>query len=398
MARNPISVFKRPTSKKGQFRYYIKLWDETQGGYSSPRSASSIIHELNLDEKLFPTTSRTGAFLIGQELLKSGGLITRKSDPLFADYCDSIWNYDSSPYIKSKLSRGLKIGKEHAFHNAAYITNYVRPAFPALKLKAVKPFMLEAFVFGLKKDSGLGNRSINAIIDAMRTPLIEAMRLGHIFNNPSLCLQKMGNDTAEKGIPSDCDIQAIFALSGIDARIRCAIMLGVVLGLRLGEVQALKLTDIQGDKLKVSCSWGKIEGLKDTKSGKTRIVPLPAIIKTAMLTLANINPHGTDSFLMYGANAEKPLDVRAIERGFYKVLSEIGIDENKRRERNLSFHSLRHFNNTCLRGAVPDETLRKLTGHSTEAMTDRYDHTTEADLVSLARAQETRILPFIKTA
>jgi integrase len=57
---------------------------------------------------------------------------------------------------------------------------------------------------------------------------------------------------------------------------------------------------------------------------------------------------------------------------------------------------LRHFANAELRGAVPDETLRKLTGHSTEAMTDHYDHTTEADLAALAKAQEQRILPFVK--
>jgi hypothetical protein len=31
-------------------------------------------------------------------------------------------------------------------------------------------------------------------------------------------------------------------------------------------------------------------------------------------------------------------------------------------------------------------------------MTDHYDHTTEADLEALAKAQEARIVPFIRTA
>jgi integrase len=64
--------------------------------------------------------------------------------------------------------------------------------------------------------------------------------------------------------------------------------------------------------------------------------------------------------------------------------------------RNITFHSLRHFANAQLRGAVPDETLRKLTGHATGAMTDHYDHTTEGDLEVLAEAQEKRILKKIR--
>lgn len=397
MSRKPVSIFKRPTSKKGQFRYYLKLWDEVRASYSAPRSAHSIVLELGLDERKFPSTSRTGALLIGQELLKRGGVLTRKNDPLFADYCASIWDWETSPYIQGKLARGQRIGKEHALHCAAYIKNHVRPAFPSLRLSAVRSFMLENFVLTLKKESGLGNRSINAIIDAMRTPLNEAVRLGLIPSNPASALQKMGNDTAEKGIPTDEEIRNLFALP-LDDRIHCAILLGAVCGLRIGEIQALKPGSIEGNALRIVFSWGKIEGLKSTKTGKSRIVPLPLLVRNALFNLAKMNPHGQDGFFMYGIIPDKPLDVRAIERGFYKALEAIGINEDERKERNLSFHSLRHFANARLRGAVPDETLRKLTGHSTEAMTDHYDHTTEADLAALAKAQEARILPFIKTA
>jgi hypothetical protein len=60
MTRKPISVFKRPTTKKGQFRYYIKLWNENTGAYSTPRSATSVALELGLNEKKYPPTSKTG--------------------------------------------------------------------------------------------------------------------------------------------------------------------------------------------------------------------------------------------------------------------------------------------------------------------------------------------------
>jgi len=409
MARKPVSVFKRPTTKKGQFRYYIKVWDENKGRYSSPRSAISIARELGLDEKRYPPTSRTGALLIGQELLKRGGILSKKSDPLFADYCASIWDWDTSPYIQGRIARGLRIGKEHAKHCASYIEHYVRPAFPSLKLSALRPYMLESFVLSLKKNSGLRNRSINAIIDAIRTPLKEAVRLGLIAVDPSASLQKLSNDRRVKGIPTEEELSAILALD-LDLRIRCAILLGAVCRLRLGEIQALKLEHIKDNTLHIIASWGKIDGLKETKTGRSRIVPLPVIIKDALLELSQKNPHGPDGFLIYGFRPDAPLDCRAIERGFDHALVKLILGEKYAnasreekaaalrtwRERNITFHSLRHFANAALRGSVPDETLRKLTGHSTEAMTNHYDHTTKSDLEALAEAQEKRILPLIK--
>ena len=118
------------------------------------------------------------------------------------------------------------------------------------------------------------------------------------------------------------------------------------------------------------------------------------MIHEALVELEVINPHGPGHFLMYGTLAASPLDVRAIERMFYTALRQIGIDEKIRVARAISFHSLRHWSNATLRGTVSDTKLRLLTGHSTEAMTNRYDHATAADLADLRAAQEAKIVPF----
>jgi hypothetical protein len=81
MARKPVSVFRRPMSRAGQFRYYIQLRNAESGAYSVPRSAASVVQELELDEKAFPSTSRTGALLIGEELRRRGGAVPRKGLP-----------------------------------------------------------------------------------------------------------------------------------------------------------------------------------------------------------------------------------------------------------------------------------------------------------------------------
>lgn len=411
MARNPISVFKRPTAKKGKATYYIKLWDEKCGVYTTPRAAASIIKELHLDPRVFSPTSRTGALLIGQELLRQSGAVLEKSSDLFADYCTKFWDWDTSDYILGHIARGLRIGKEYVAQNASYVKNYIRPAFPAMKLRDIRPYHLESFILSLKKEGKIRNKSINAILASMRLPLKEAARLGHIPSDPGAYIRKLGNDRREKGIPTTEELTAILALN-LDLRIRACILLGSVCGLRLGEVQALKLSNINENTLKINASWGKKEGYKTTKNGISRIVPLPEIVKDALSELEKTNPHGADHYLIYGLKPDAPLDRAAIGRAFKKTLVRITLGEKYSKStkkekndalklwetRNVTFHSLRHFTNAELRGSVPDATLRKLTGHLTEEMTDHYDHTTDEDIAALAKAQECRIIPFIKSA
>jgi len=407
MARKPVSVFKRPTQKKGQFRYYVKIWDETRGEYTQ-LSAASILKELRLDEKRFSPTSRTGALLIGQEFLKRGRNIDNRSNPLLSDFCASVWNWDTSPYIQGKIARGLRIGRQHAKTCASFIKNYIQPAFPALTLSALRPYHVETFILGLKKTSTLGNRSINAVLDALNTPLKEAARLGLIESNPAARIVKLAIQKREKGIPKEDELRAVLSLPNIDLRIQAAMELGAVCGLRLGEIQALKMEDIENDILHVRHSWSKMDGLKTTKTGKDRIVPLPEVVKRDLIALSEESPYGSQGFLMYGLLHDSPLDCRVIERGFDEALVRVSLGDSygtaardekdaalaSWKARNITFHSLRHFANAHLRGAVSDETLRKLTGHTTEEMTNHYDHTTEADLKALALAQESRILPF----
>lgn len=410
MARRPVSVFKRPTTKRGQHRYYLKLWDAARGVYEVPRSAASVVQELGLDSKAFPPTSRAGALLIGEELKRRGGQTARKASPLLADYCAEFWSWENSPYIQGKLARGQRIGREYVSHNAAYIETYVRPAFPSVRLSAVRPFMLEDFTLELKRDSGLGNRSINAILSALTVPLHEAARLGLTETDPAASLRLLGNDTREKGIPTEEEVRGLLSLPGLDPRIRAAIMLGTACALRLGEVQALRREDIGEKTLTVAHSWAKKEGMKGTKTNRVRVVPLPHVVRVELLALDTANPHGRGGFLFYGLGPEAPLDCRALERGFDQALVRVALgekyDDAKPEElrtaletwkaRRVTYHSLRHWANAMLRGSVSDEKLHLLTGHSTEAMSARYDHTTEADLSELREAQEARILPFIE--
>jgi integrase len=66
----------------------------------------------------------------------------------------------------------------------------------------------------------------------------------------------------------------------------------------------------------------------------------------------------------------------AIHDSFYRALAAKGIKEEEREKRNITFHSWRHFlNSQLLVNGVNEAKTRKITGHSTAAMTLSITHT-----------------------
>jgi len=431
MARKSSIVFKRATTKKNRFAYYIQLLDAESGTYATARSAAMIARELHLDPKEYPPTSRTGAEAIGREATKRLGLDgpATQADPLFADYCASFWTWDTSTYIAAQLARGFRIGKEYCQHNLSYIERFVRPAFPKVKLSAVQAYELEDFAYALKKTTTLHNASINRLIACMAVPLGEAFRRRLIKTNIGASIRPLANDSEPRGIPTESEMLALLSMTGLDPRVRAAVFLGAACALRLGEIQAIQPAAIGATSLTVAHSWGKVEGLKSTKTNSVRIVPLPKAVREALLELMESNPHEDARFVFYGDKADAPLDNRWIERGFDEALVRVTLGQAADapgdrlsgetmpvykarclarrtskadalaswKARRITFHSLRHWSNSRLRGAVTDEKLRKLTGHSTAKMTEHYDHALEEDMRALAGAQDARIVPFFGT-
>jgi integrase len=90
----------------------------------------------------------------------------------------------------------------------------------------------------------------------------------------------------------------------------------------------------------------------------------------------------------WGQSGDVPLTKTAILKGFKAALARIEIPEAEKVRRVLLFHSHRHSLNTWLRGKVPDEQLRRVTGHKTLAILDNYDHPAPEQLKDVAAVQE----------
>ena len=97
---------------------------------------------------------------------------------------------------------------------------------------------------------------------------------------------------------------------------------------------------------------------------------------------------GPNDFVFCSGDPAKPIDHKTIYEVLYKAFAAIGITEGERRRRNITFHGWRHYLNTYMRGKVADAKLRRVTGHKTEVMTERYTNFRLEDFDDLAKCQE----------
>ena len=101
---------------------------------------------------------------------------------------------------------------------------------------------------------------------------------------------------------------------------------------------------------------------------KIRVVPIPEnIIPILKKYILEINAKPDDFvFQRYG----QPIRKHLAEKWFNRALEESGIETEGRK---LTPHSLRFTYITRMRREVPGETVRKIAGHNSMAMTDYYD-------------------------
>ena len=154
-------------------------------------------------------------------------------------------------------------------------------------------------------------------------------------------------------------------------------------GLRIGEVCALKIKDIDFKQGLINVSktlyrtrtrFGKTEIIiSNTKNKRQRYVPIPKELMIDLRTYIDSMPDemkGPDCFL-FTNNRGNPIEPRRLLCHFKMLLQEAGL-------KNMRFHNLRHtFATRCLECGIELKIVSKVLGHSTIQITaDLYTHVT----------------------
>jgi integrase len=300
-------------------------------------------------------------------------------------YLEAFWE-DSGSYATGKRMHEESLSLQYLYNNRLNVSKHIKPYFETLPkvltIDTVKAGHIEDLKEDLSEDGEIGNRTINSVLQTISVALGEAERLGLIRGNPCKTVRRLSEKKYRRQPLSLAEVKEFFGLDWLDPRLKAINLLAATTGMRLGECRGLLLEDIQGDHIHVCHNWQDREGIKPPKWNEIRDVPLPAKTKKALDAVAKANPW-KDGFVFFGAVKRRPIDKKAVEETYASAVEVIGIANEDRKTRGLDFHAWRDFFNSALRGRIDDHSLRELTGHKSEEMTERYTEITAEQRVAI---------------
>lgn len=372
--RDPFTLYQR-TMQNGKKIWYYTVYDEY-----GRRKYYSTGHMQKTKAKEFCFTK-----------LRTDSLMQRNRTK-FAQYVEDFFEYEKSPYIQYRLMRGFTFSKSHSENLARSLKDILVPEFGKYNLKDISPKCIENWLFSLSKKN-YSNRTINSFFYILKVILSEAKRLGDIEKNPTEAVKPLANNYRAKGVLVKEEVSALFDNDALNTKWEGNELQYILVkilsktGMRVGEAQALQKEDVKETHITVRHSWDRKYGIKGTKTGKVRTVPIDEETYKALYDFSMKQKEGSYIFSFDGG--KQPVDHKCIQKWYYRALKNIGITDEIRRERNLTLHSWRYYVNSQLRlKGIPDSVVQSITGHSTQSMTEHYTQYSTEDLCNIFMREE----------
>ena len=229
----------------------------------------------------------------------------------------------------------------------------------------------------VQKKTGVSNVTVNHYLAALRVIFNEAFRKNDIPTNPIAAVQPLSVDSRKKDVLTNEEVTALFSEKDRKKIWKKNVhylisLIASQTGMRLGEIQALRIENLYEDHILVKHSWDRVYGLKGTKNGKERIVPIKKSLYESLIKFYQEEGY-TEPFIFSASEGHQPIDHKTIYKWFYRAMDAIGIDKESREERNITFHSWRHYVNTqLLAKGIPENIIQAVIGHSDGKMTKHY--------------------------
>ena len=307
---------------------------------------------------------------------KSDFAKTQKSDiPLFENVLES-WLGNSK--IKLKASSYVK------YYNI--INNHIKPSLGKHLLININSALLNTYAAEklksgkLNASGGLSEKTVKDIMSVIKSALSfaksESLPVGENINltlprekkKDMRVLSKEEQAALEKHLSSEMNESKL------------GIFLCLYTGLRVGEVCALKWSDISVESrtLTITRTMQRMQIFEDGVSAKTKIIvtepksgcstrtiPLPDCL---IDTLTRFSPANTNAYFLTGKE-DRYIEPRTYQNRFKSYIEGSGI-------KNTNFHSTRHtFATRCVELGFEIKSLSEILGHSSIKITlDRYVH------------------------
>ena len=289
------------------------------------------------------------------------------------DFSSDFFKEDICPIQFRKKQRNKGFSRSYLHSLRLTLEKHILPVFGDIYINEIDSKDIDDFVINMYTKQKYSGRWVNYTLLSFRIVLSEAQRNQLIQNNPARDVLYLKEIHKKKGILTTEEANLLLDKKHWYNDIFYMFnKTGRYTGMRLGEIQALNNSDIKHengiDYISVTKSYERINGLKSTKTNRNRIVPIPSWFAKE---LKEFNP---DQKFMFSRNGNAPYKISIICYRFRDALNSIGISEEERKERNITFHSWRHRYVSVLNGTIPFEQLKMIVGHSQKSTTDLYTH------------------------
>jgi len=242
-----------------------------------------------------------------------------------------------------------------------------------LPISAITPHDCQKFYDDLIEQD-LAPATLRCEMKTVASVFNHARRLGLIATNPATAVELPERmKQVSRRVFTDAQLQ--FLLDGAEPEWKTAILLGYYAGLRMGDAVTLTWAsvDFSGNKLV----------FEQHKTGDKLEIPMHPTLEAHLSKLAG----DTAGELCPGLAAQRISGRSGLSRKFIELMKRVNIGKDsvdtagKQTLARLSFHSLRKsFNSALHNKGVDQELRRKLTGHKSDAVNDKYTTTEMATL------------------
>ena len=315
--------------------------------------------------------------------------VSDSTKPIFLiETLSNFWDFENSEYVKKRIARGYDIKQRNCKEKLGIVKRYWAKYFDADRtVQSLTSRELDDFLMYLRIEKNLSADTVNKTMTAGNMAFEFLIKEGLITSNPLSSVERFKVNAKKRGIPTETEMKKLMELNWdwTDSVNKLAFKVAALFGLRAGEISGLQVCDIDAnaDLLYIRHSWNDTDKLKDTKNGDDRIIPIEHGVALELLMNARRNPDYSDtSFVFWSPKvAGQPMWPSSFEDDFYLAMQKIGISEEQRKERNIVFHSLRHYCATQIAQRASLEIAMKILGHRTEEMTRLYsEHETQMKL------------------
>jgi len=414
MRHSSVSLFLRTVGTKRI--WYARFWDDEAKRYTVTRStdiiysstskvrnrdlalktaeamAAKTLEDAAKEARDLEEAAKAAAAKALDEAAKAAAKALEEAAPLLLDYVQAFWRTDST-YVRSKRMDKTPLSAEYLKNNAKAIENHFKPYAPiaGVRLNKIKAgVLLDWKLWAL--ENGRSPRTVNVTLQAVRVAVRYAVYSGELDADPLARVKAARYTPVVKGVLLPSEVKRLLAVKEPDLRVRAAVLLALLCGLRRGEVRGLQWDDVNLKEgiLEVRHNWIDEEGRKPCKWGSSRRVPLPGIVAEALKALHEQPAwNGPGAFLLYDLSSpDRPITETVLKRGFWRMLKAIGLDRTACTARNLTFHGLRHAFITYARSSgLNDATVQAFAGHTSPRMMAEYSHV--GDIIDFAAAKAT---------